>query len=102
MLSDGGPLTTGGCSDAEKTLPQANLNFYGGILNKIDASTYCFSAGDEGLGRGEACDSGSSVTSAEQDRNVAALSQTCVMLQSQVRNSQDQASTSPVQVILKQ
>ena len=32
----------------------------------------------------EGCDSGSSVTSSEQDRNVAALSQTCVMLQSQV------------------
>ena len=70
-------------------------------IKLMPQSTHCFSAGDEGLGRGEACDSGSSVTSAEQDRNVAALSQTCVMLQSQVRNSQDQASTSPVQVILK-
>jgi len=43
------------------------------------------SRGDDGQFRErEACDSGSSVTSSEQDRNVAALSQTCVMLQSQV------------------
>ena len=32
----------------------------------------------------EPCDSGSSVASSEQERNVAALSNTCVMLQSQV------------------
>lgn len=32
------------------------------------------------------CDSGSSVASSEQERNVAALSNTCVMLQSQVRS----------------
>lgn len=37
----------------------------------------------------EACDSGSSVASSEQERNVAALSNTCVMLQSQVRNDND-------------
>merc|ERR1719282_14501 len=42
------------------------------------------SRGDEGLTRDQGCDSGSSVTSGDQDRNVAALSQTCVMLQSQV------------------
>ena len=36
------------------------------------------------MGRVEPCDSGSSVASSEQDRNVAALSNTCVMLQSQV------------------
>jgi len=43
------------------------------------------SRGEEGQFRErEACDSGSSVTSSEQDRNVAQLSQTCVMLQSQV------------------
>ena len=41
-------------------------------------------SGDEGLTRDQGCDSGSSVTSGDQDRNVAALSQTCVMLQSQV------------------
>merc|ERR1719429_753553 len=42
-------------------------------------------AGEEGVLRGgDQCDSGSSVTSSEQDRNVAALSQTCVLLQSQV------------------
>ena len=40
--------------------------------------------GDEVLTRDQGCDSGSSVTSGDQDKNVAALSQTCVMLQSQV------------------
>ena len=48
--------------------------------------------GGAGAGRGgEACDSGSSVTSGDQDRGVAALSHTCVMLQSQVTSSQNTA-----------
>lgn len=42
------------------------------------------SRGEDGLRHEGGCDSGSSVASSEQDRNVAALSQTCVMLQSQV------------------
>ena len=42
------------------------------------------SRGEDGMRAEAGCDSGSSVASSEQDRNVAALSQTCVMLQSQV------------------
>ena len=53
--------------------------------HSLFVSSNVLSAGEEGVLRGgDQCDSGSSVTSSEQDRNVAALSQTCVLLQSQV------------------